>query len=124
MIIDAGVLVAVDRGDRRALDFLEAARTTKTALHTTHPVLAQVWRDGPRQAGLARALAILTLHPLDNGRAVGRLLAEADTSDVVDAHLVLTATRLGHDVLTGDTDDLSMLAACLGPIAPTVHAWP
>jgi hypothetical protein len=55
---------------------------------------------------------------------VGRLLAQTKTSDVVDAHLVICAVRLDHDVLTGDPHDLTTLASAFGPAAPTLHAWP
>ena len=123
-MLDAGLLVSIDRGEAQAREFVTLARRQNHRLQTTHPVVAQVWRDGARQARLAAFLKRLRIHPFDNGIAVGRLLAETDTSDVVDAHLVLTAARLGDAVLTGDTDDLSLLASPLGPVAPTVHAWP
>jgi hypothetical protein len=38
--------------------------------------------------------------------------------------MVICAVRLGHDILTGDPDDLITLASALGPAAPTIHAWP
>lgn len=86
--------------------------------------MAQVWRTGSRQARLAAFLKTITIHPLDGGSPVGQLLAQTTTSDVVDAHVVITAIRLGHDILTGDPDDLTTLSAVLGPASPTVHAWP
>ena len=80
-------------------------------LHTIHPVLAQVWRDPLRQANLSRALRLFDIHPLDESTSVGRKLAASGTSDVVDAHLVVTAERLGTFVLTSDRDDMSRLNA-------------
>jgi len=124
VILDAGFLVSVDRGERTAHAFVAAAVRAGTALHTTEPVVAQVWRDGSRQARLPRFLDVVTVHPLDDGRAIGRVLARTGTTDVVDAHLVVCAVRSGHDVLTGDPDDLVRLAGAFGPAAPTVHAWP
>ena len=124
MILDAGFLISVDRSERAAHAFLTAASRSDVALHTTHPVVAQVWRSGSRQARLAAFLKTITVHPLDDGRPVGQLLAQTKTSDVVDAHAVITAVRLGHDILTGDPDDLTALSAALGPAAPTVHSWP
>jgi predicted Zn-dependent protease len=124
VILDAGFLISVDRSDRAAHAFLTAASRTETALHTTEPVVAQVWRNGSRQARLAAFLKTITVHPLDDGRSVGQLLARARTSDVVDAHLVIVAVRLGRDILTGDLDDLAKLAALLGPASPNLHAWP
>ena len=124
MILDAGFLISIDRSERSAHTFLTAASRSETALHTTHPVVAQVWRNGSRQARLAAFLKTITIHSLDDGRPVGQLLAQTETSDVVDAHVVITAVRLGHDILTGDPDDLTTLSAVLGPASPTVHAWP
>ena len=124
MILDAGFLISVDRGERTAHTFLTAASRSKVALHTTHPIMAQVWRSGSRQARLAGFLKTIIIHPFEDGHPVGRILAETGASDVVDAHLVIIAMRLGHDILTGDPDDLTMLTSVLGPAAPTVHSWP
>jgi predicted nucleic acid-binding protein len=123
VILDAGFLISVDRSERSAHSFVTAASRAGTTLHTTQPVLAQVWR-GARQARLAAFLKTIPLHPFDDGQPVGRLLARARTSDVVDAHLVICAIRLGHDILTGDPGELTRLTAPLGPAAPTIHAWP
>lgn len=124
MILDAGVLISIDRSDDAARSFLTAAERAGAPLHTTHPVLAQVWRDGSRQARLAAFAKTLVVHPLDDGPAVGRLLALSGSSDVVDAHVVLLALRLGDAVITGDPRDLETLASPLGPAAPTIHHWP
>lgn len=124
MILDAGFLVSVDRGESSARAFLTAAARTDTPLHTTHPVVAQVWRTGRRQARLGAFLKTVPIHPFDDGRTVGGLLAQADRSDVVDAHLVVLALRLSDDILTGDRNDLTAIASVLGPAAPVVHAWP
>lgn len=124
MILDAGFLISVDRSERSAHSFLAAASRSGTELHTTHAVVAQVWRAGSRQARLSAFLKTITIHPLDDGRPVGQLLAQTNASDVVDAHLVICAVRLGHDILTGDPGDLAILTAVLGPAAPTVYSWP
>lgn len=124
MILDAGVLISIDRSEQAARTFLTAAERTGTPLHTTHPVLAQAWRDGARLVRLAAFTKTLAIHALDDGPAVGKLLGLARSSDVGDAHLVLLALRLGDDVLTGDPVDLEALAATLGPAAPTIHHWP
>lgn len=124
MILDAGFLVSVDRSEGSARTFLTAAQRASTPLRTTEPVVAQVWRGGARQSRLAAFLKSTEILPFDDGRFVGRLLAAAGGSDVVDAHVVAMALRFGDDVLTGDVDDLTTIAAPLGPSAPTVHPWP
>jgi len=124
VILDAGFLISIDRSERTARTFLTAASRSETALHTTHPVVAQVWRNGSRQARLSAFLKSITIHPFEDGRPVGRLLAQTKTADIVDAHLVIIALRLGHNILTGDPNDLTTLTAMLGPAAPTIHAWP
>lgn len=40
---------------------------------------------------------------------MGRLLERAGTADVVDAHLVVTATRHGSAILTSDPGDIRRL---------------
>lgn len=124
MILDAGFLVAVDRGERGAQVLLASLARAGASLHTTHPVVAQVWRRGPRQARLAAFLKAVSVHPFDDGRSVGALLASSGTDDVVDAHLVILAVRLGEAIVTGDQHDLGVLCSALGPTAPIVHPLP
>ena len=90
---------------------------SRIPLHTTHPVLAQVWHDGARQARLASFLNAVTIHPLDDGRVLRQLLALTRTSDVVDAHLVLVAV-----VPTATRS--SPAARTTSPASPTLWARP
>ncbi len=124
MILDAGVLISIDREEAAAGTLLRLLDQRGDMCRTTEPVLGQVWRDGPRQARLARVLRDVRVHPFLDGRRVGRLLGDAGTSDVVDAHLVLLAVELEEGIVTGDPGDLRRLAATFGTHAPTIHAWP
>jgi predicted nucleic acid-binding protein len=124
VILDAGFLISVDRDDLAARVMLEALHRRTVLLHTTEPVVAQVWRSGARQARLARFLQSLDIHPFDDGRAVGSLLSRSRTDDVVDAHLVVLAVRLGTHVLTGDPSDLNRLAESLESNRPIIESWP
>lgn len=124
MILDAGFLISVDRGEEPARVLLTALQRHRIALHTTDPVVAQVWRSGARQARLAAFLGTVEIHPFDDGRAVGLLLARSGTNDVVDAHLVVLAIRLGDGILTGDPSDLNQIADSLGADRPTIDSWP
>lgn len=125
MILDAGVLIAVDRGTDQAREYLISAGRNGDVLHTTAPIAAQVWRNGSRQARLTRALRFMTLHPFLPGdvAVVGETLRRSGTADVVDAHLYVVAERIGHNILTSDTDDFASLQHAARPSAPQVLAW-
>lgn len=114
----------MDRDEERARVFLTAVDRTGDPMHTSEAVVAQVWRDGTRQPRLAAVLKATTVHPLDDGRAVGRRLAMASTADVVDAHVVLLGAGLSQAVLTGNPEDLLALAVPLGPTGPEIVSWP
>ena len=124
MILDAGFLISLDRGEEPARVLLSALQRHRVALHTTDPVVAQVWQSGARQARLASFLRTIEVHPLDDGRAVGLLLGRSATNDVVDAHPVVLALRLRDSILTGDPSDLNQIADSLGPDRPTIDSWP
>jgi hypothetical protein len=123
LILDARFLSSVDRGERAAQEFLTAALIHETPLTTTHPVVAQVWRDGARQTRLARFLQSVTVLALDDGPEVGSLLARSGTGDVVDAHLVVVAVRRSEAILTGDVHDLESLTAALPEHRPRLLDW-
>lgn len=108
LVLDAGALVAIDRGDRRTHLMLQKAGRTKAA--TSCAVLAQVWRDGTRQSRLAMALKGIDTFSLngDVDRRIGELLRRAGTSDAVDGHVALL-TRPGDYVVTSDPDDIGHL---------------
>ncbi len=124
MILDAGVLIAIDRGTETGKALLANADRLAEPLHTTAAVAAQVWRDGSRQARLTRALRLMTLHPFlpADVAKVGETLRRSGTADVVDAHLYVVAERIGHDILTSDTDDFTSLRTAAAH-APQVLAW-
>jgi hypothetical protein len=130
VILDAGVLIAAERDDALARSYFATADRLDIALHTSEAVVAQVWRGGARQVHLGRVLRTVECHPLDDGRAVGRILRDSGTTDVVDAHLGLLVQRLGDDILTGDVDDLTRVMTALEPPAvasrrpPMVLPWP
>lgn len=112
LIIDAGpFIVDSENLNSRLWALIKRAIERGEDLHTTHPVLARVWRDHPRQANLARAIRWFDIHPLDESVAVGRRLAASGTSDVVDAHLAVVAEGLGTFILTSDREDMSRLNA-------------
>ena len=108
--LDTGALIAVERGNRRVLALLDEAERHGLPIHVVAGVVAQAWRGGPRQARLARFLAVdgLEIPVLDSAtaRAVGELCGHTGHDDVVDVHVVLDARATGHLVVTSDPDDL------------------
>ncbi len=56
-VLDAGALVGVERRDRRVGALLRVLQRDGVDVLSSAGALAQVWRDGRRQANLARVLA-------------------------------------------------------------------
>lgn len=122
-VLDAGALIALDRGDRAMWRRYKDAYLSGQRLVSHGGVVGQAWRTGgSRQARLARALAGVEVRPLDDrlGRAAGALLARSRRGDVIDAALVLLA-RDGDVVFTSDEGDLAPLAQAAGRDIELVH---
>lgn len=121
VVLDAGALVAVDRRDRSVGAMLRVVHDAGVGLITSGAVVAQVWRDGARQANLARVLAAVDIAALDAraGRQVGALLGRSGTSDVVDGHIA-TLIHDGDRLLTSDVADLTGLLDASGTSAEIV----
>jgi hypothetical protein len=122
LVLDAGALVAVDRGDRPMMARLAVARQHGLELRSNAMVVAQVWRDRQgRQASLARLLRAVDVRAIshEDGRQAGVLLGQAGTTDPVDATVVLLA-RPGDRILTSDPDHLTKLASAAGNSAVIV----
>lgn len=116
-MLDAGALIAVERGDRPTALLIEVARQEHREVVVPAGVVAQVWRGGRRQARLARLLGAreVVVEPLTDAgaRAAGVLCGEAGTSDVVDATVVLAARRHRATVVSSDRADLELLDPAL-----------
>jgi 2-polyprenyl-6-methoxyphenol hydroxylase-like FAD-dependent oxidoreductase len=114
IVYDAGVLVAADRDDREVWADHRARLEAGLVPVTTAPAVAQVSRS-PSQVQLRRFLRgceIAAFTP-EEAHEVGRLLAQAGASDVVDAHVVLIASGSRSTVRTSDEADLQGLSDIL-----------
>ena len=112
LVLDAGALVAVERGDRDVVALVKRERLAGRPPVTCGGVVAQVWRGGHgRQVPLARMLAGVEVAPIDDGlgRRAGVLLGRSGQSDAIDAAVVCLAAD-GDDILTSDPGDLVALA--------------
>jgi len=111
--LDAGGLIALDRGDRRVIVLL--ARAQERGLGVTIPAtaFAQAVRNPSRQIRLTRLArqAHTDLRALDapDATTTGLLLARSRTGDIVDAHVVICARRADQAVVTSDPADLAKL---------------
>lgn len=121
VVLDSGALIAVDRGSRDTKQSIELFRRAGETLRTPAPVVGQVWRDGTRQAILARLLQYVDVLDISDAQArrAGELLGRAGTTDVVDALVALT-TRAGDTVLTSDPSDIADLLVTAGQRARVV----
>lgn len=115
LVLDAGALIAYERGSRTVQAFLERAHRHGEDVRTTTGVVAQTWHGDPEQARLATLLRGVDERDLtaDQARQVGRLLRRSGTADVVDGTIVDVAND-GDEILTGDPADLRALALASG----------
>jgi predicted nucleic acid-binding protein len=110
VVLDSGALISFEKNDRKVRTLIELALAHGASLWTAGAVVAQVWRDGSRQARLARLLGsgVVQVQPLDRheAQATGVVCGEAGTKDIVDASVVLLARKHAATIVTSDPDDL------------------
>jgi predicted nucleic acid-binding protein len=113
LILDAGAILALARGDPRARVALARALHEGYVAVIPTPVLAQVHRGGHDRAHVDRVIkAVAAMLPTSEKIAcrAGELQAKAGTSDVVDAIVAAEAlASVPALVLTTDPDDISLL---------------
>ncbi len=114
VVYDAGVLVGVDRNERRIWAEHRVRLELGVVPIVTAPVVSQVSRSA-RQVPLRRLLAgcDVVAFGAEDAHEVGTLLGRSGLSDAVDAHVVLTAAQARASVVTSDPADLSVLAGAL-----------
>ncbi len=119
LTLDAGALIAIDRGGQDMRALLRRARAHGWPIVIPTGALAQAWREGTRQARLAAFLGARhdspVLHPLDGtvARAAGELCGRTGVADVIDASVVLCSRSHGYHVVTSDPRDLAGLDGTL-----------
>ncbi len=123
LVLDAGALIALDRNDRATWAMMRAAGDDRDQIDVPVGTIAQVWRNGARQALLAKALQNCREVVLSGSaaRASGVLCGASGTTDVVDASVAIAATMLSRSVttivLTSDPQDIKRLLDYLGSSA-------
>lgn len=123
LILDAGALIHVE-GNPSGRVYGACRDVLNAGMPALLPtvVLAQVWRASTRQAPLAMLRRMCKPIPFteDVAEAVGRLLALAGTSDVVDAAVIVGAVSHNCAVLTSDPGDLGKLMDAAGVPVPLI----
>jgi hypothetical protein len=118
--MDTGALIALDGGDRRMIALLRQALAQGFAFRVPSGVLGQAWRDGRVQVTLGRFLRSeeVEIIPLDAqlARCCGELCGATDTSDIIDASVVILARERQGPIITSDPSDLRRL----DPAAPII----
>jgi predicted nucleic acid-binding protein len=121
--LDAGALIALERGSTRMAVLAEEALAGRAELAVPAGVLAQAWRGGGRQARIARLLraSVTSVVPLDTRMAlrVGARCAATRTADLVDVSVAICASDRGQPVITTDPDDIAAIDPSLTLIRPS-----
>jgi predicted nucleic acid-binding protein len=110
---DTGVLIALDRDDARAWAWLKRAVQRREPPLVSAVAVTECWRDGRRQARLARVLHACDVAPVDESlaRAAGEALADVPSGATTDALIAATAARAGAVLVTDDVEDMTELTA-------------
>jgi rRNA-processing protein FCF1 len=113
VVLDAGALIGIERGDEKMSALLEASLKTSVRFLVPAGVLAEAWRNGARQTRLARFLKTpeVEVVPLTEARAraAGVLCGISRKTDVIDTSVVISARERQCAVITGDPADLGAL---------------
>jgi predicted nucleic acid-binding protein len=111
LTLDAGALIAFERGDLRVRLILRRADAANRRITVPATVVAEAWRGG-RRRWLEALLAVATVEPLTDelARRAGELLARTGASNTVDATVAVSAAQRGDIILTSDAGDMQRFA--------------
>jgi hypothetical protein len=105
--------MAIEKGDRKVLALCKIATLDGSSVVVPTGVIGQVWRNGARQAQIARLIeangTIVEPLDLDAAKLAGAYCGHAGTTDVVDATVVIAARQHHALVVSNDCSDLHRL---------------
>ena len=111
--LDTGALIALDRGDKRMIALLHQGLAKGCVFRVPSGVLGQAWRDARVQVTLGRFLRSkeVEIIPLDEhlARSCGELCGATNTSDIIDASVVILARGRQDPIVTSDPRNLERL---------------
>jgi len=112
---DTGALAAAERN--RKMWELRAGLVAEEVIPVIPaPVLAQAWRRGARQAGLARLLRMCDVEPMSEelAKSVGILVSDSGHDDIVDDAVVKGAIGRDDGVVASDAGHIRKIADAAG----------
>ncbi|HXM87306.1 MAG TPA: PIN domain-containing protein [Solirubrobacteraceae bacterium] len=114
LTLDAGALIAYERGDERVREVLTVAYARGLVPTIPAIALAEVWRGDAKDARVARLLKACSVEPVDQGvaRAAGGLRRVTSGAGTIDACIAVGVRRRRDAIATSDPDGMRAL---LGP---------
>ncbi len=111
LTLDAGALIAYERGQERIREILEVSY--ERGFVPTIPViaLAEVWRGDAKDARVGRLLKASSIEIIDEriARAAGSLRRATRGASAIDACIAVGVRRRGDAIATSDPGDMRAL---------------
>lgn len=114
LTLDAGALIAYERGDARVREILATAYARGFVPSIPAIALAEVWHGDAKDARVARLLKASSIEVVDerSAREAGRLRRVTPGAGTIDACIAMGVRKRGDAIATSDPDDMRTL---LGP---------
>jgi predicted nucleic acid-binding protein len=111
LTLDAGALIAYERGDERIREILAVAYARGLVPTIPAIALAEVWRGDAKDARVARLLKACSIEAVDErlAREGGRLRRAIPGAGTIDACIAVGVHRRGDVIATSDADDMRAL---------------
>jgi len=111
LTLDAGALIAYERGGERIREILAVAYARGVVPTVPAIALAEVWRGDAKDARVARLLKACSIETVDEpcARAAGRLRRATPGAGTIDACIAVGAGQRGDAIATSDPGDMRKL---------------
>jgi hypothetical protein len=111
LTLDAGALIAYERGDERIREILAVAYARGLVPTIPAIALAEVWRGDAKDARVARLLKACSLEAVDErlARKAGRLRRATPGAQTIDACIAVGVDRRRDAIATSDPNDMRKL---------------
>jgi predicted nucleic acid-binding protein len=111
LTLDAGALIAYERGDARVRGILATAYARGFVPTIPAIALAEVWRGDAKDARVARLLKASSIETVDerSARETGRLRRATPGAGTIDACIAVGVRKRGDAIATSDPDDMRTL---------------